>query len=132
MIEKLGTINTILLGQFCFAICFCVGLTGTSVIHFFVTLGMLGVGWNFTFMSATRLLVASYTPAEAGRVEGVNEMVLQAGGAVASTVAGVILANGGWAGVLFTACPLVAINTLALVVLKTKRRKSQAQVKSGK
>jgi predicted MFS family arabinose efflux permease len=61
-------------------------------------------------------------------VEGVNEMVIQAGGAVASTFAGVLLADGGWTGVILAACPLVAINTVALIALKIKRRKVYVNV----
>ena len=116
-------LNTILLGQCCFAVCFCVARTGSSFAHFALTLATLGVGWNFSFMSATRLLVASYAPSEAGRVEVVNEMAIQAGGAAASCFAGMLLNSRGWAGVILTACPLIAITTLALIALKMKRRR---------
>ena len=54
LMDTLGKVNTILVGLVTFACSILVGMSGTSVPHFMVTLCLLGLGWNFTYLGSDR------------------------------------------------------------------------------
>ncbi|MBI2506421.1 MAG: MFS transporter [Candidatus Latescibacteria bacterium] len=63
-----------------------VGLSGLELEHFLVGLTLLGVGWNFLFVSATALLTTTYEPWERTRVQALNDFAVF-GALVLSTLA---------------------------------------------
>lgn len=63
-----------------------VGLSGMELEYFLVGLTLLGVGWNFLFVSATALLTTTYEPAERTRVQALNDFAVF-GALVLSTLA---------------------------------------------
>jgi predicted MFS family arabinose efflux permease len=81
-------------------------LHGTSVLHFDISLILLGVGWNFGFIASTAMLSTAYRPEEAAKVQAANEQVVFGVMAIASIASGLLLQWIGWE----------AINVLAIVV----------------
>ncbi|MDO5643620.1 MAG: MFS transporter, partial [Paracoccus sp. (in: a-proteobacteria)] len=65
-----------------------VALSGVAVGHFTLSLILLGIGWNFGFIGATTMLTRAHSPAERGRVQGVNVMVVFGGVYLASLASG--------------------------------------------
>ena len=100
------------------------GLSGTGLVNFFVTLILLGVGWNFSFIGATNLLANNHTPSERGKTQGINDMIIFGFVALASLSSGALLncsgenIQQGWQLVNLGMFPLLLIATATLVVLK--------------
>ncbi|MBM3613713.1 MAG: MFS transporter, partial [Alphaproteobacteria bacterium] len=65
-----------------------VALMGVEFEHFFVALVLLGIGWNFGFIGATSMLAGLHTPAERGRIQGMNDFIVFAGVSLASISSG--------------------------------------------
>jgi hypothetical protein len=53
-------------------------LSGVTLFHFMLGLGLLGVGWNWTYIGATRLLSGAHRLSERGKVRRrwLNEILL--------------------------------------------------------
>lgn len=91
-----------------------VGLAGIDVAHFWATLILLGMGWNFGFVGASALVLESHRPEEKTRVQSFNDFMIFGIMAVGSFASGGLLSAYGWSMVLMVSfVPL----TLAVVVL---------------
>ena len=96
-----------------------IGLSGISIAHFWVTLILLGLGWNFGFIGATALVTDCYRPEERAKVQAANDFLIFGSVAVESFSSGKILNAGGWDSVNWLVFPPVAI---ALVLLAWQQR----------
>ena len=82
---------------------------------------MLGLGWNFLYVSGSTLIARLAEPAERGRVQGIADLIIFAAVAFASLSAGALHSFIGWSGlVLLCLLPVVLI---ACVVWLTPRGK---------
>lgn len=57
---------------------------------------LLGLGWNFCYVAGSALLADSLTPAEKGRMQGFNDLLVGAAAAFATLAGGVIMAQSGY------------------------------------
>ena len=89
-----------LAGLACYAATILIGLFNASVLGFWGTLVMLGIGWNFLFVAGTALLPTTYREGEQYRAQALNDTVVFSTQAVASLSAGWALAGMGWQGIL--------------------------------
>jgi hypothetical protein len=96
-----------------------VALSGLEIAHFWISLVLLGVGWNFAFVGATALVTECYRPSERGFVQSVNDFAVFGTVAVASFGSGAILATRGWTMVNLIIFPAA---TVALVLVFVIRR----------
>ncbi|MEM7198561.1 MAG: MFS transporter, partial [Pseudomonadota bacterium] len=62
---------------------------------------LLGVGWNFSYLSASYLLVGSDNPAAKG-IQGINDTVIALFATICSFASGALLAWAGWHSILFS------------------------------
>ncbi|RAZ72973.1 MFS transporter [Mesorhizobium atlanticum] len=91
-----------------------IGLSGVDVAHFWITLIVLGVGWNFGFLGASALVLECHRPEEKARVQALNDFAVFGTMTVGSFLSGGLLTAYGWGTILAVSfLPLV----LALVVL---------------
>lgn len=97
-----------------------VALSGLTVAHFWGTLVLLGVGWNFGFIGATTMVMECYRPEERAKVQGANDFLIFGSVAVASFSSGRLLSAGGWEVVNWLVFPPVAL-ALILVAWQTLR-----------
>jgi hypothetical protein len=74
-------------------------------MHYFGTMVLLGIGWNFLFLAGTTLLTQSYRVSERFKVQAANDFLIFGLQAVGSLGAGVLLATLGWNGVLAFSLP---------------------------
>ncbi|MBT6542548.1 MAG: MFS transporter [Rhodobacteraceae bacterium] len=130
LIARFGVEKIIACGLTFLGLASLVALNGTTLPHFFMTLILLGVGWNFGFIGATTALVDAHGPHESGRVQGMNDLFVFGGVTVASFASGGLMncAGGtpqsGWAAVNYAVAPLLLIAAISLFGL-IKRRHSQ-------
>src|SRR5699024_8515694 len=73
-----------------------VNILGVSYWYFLVSMLLLGVGWNFTFIGGTHLLTFTYSTEEQGKVQGMNEFMVFTAAAIGSLFAGQGIAWFGW------------------------------------
>jgi MFS family permease len=112
LIARFGLPNILLAGSAVLAGSVAAAVTGQTMAHFWVALILLGVGWNFLFVGGSALLATTHTPAERGKVQGVNELVIFTAVAVGSLLAGVLLHTVGWVGLNVLMLPLIAATSV--------------------
>lgn len=94
------------------------GLQGHAVMHYWWSLVLLGVGWNFLFVGGTALLVESYRPSERFKAQAVNEFSVFGASAAASLLAGTLIHAYGWDAILEASAPVLVIMLAALAWLR--------------
>jgi hypothetical protein len=94
---RLITIRGLMLaGLACYCITIVIGLSDGSVMGFWGQLVMLGIGWNFLFVSSTALLPTAYREGEQYRAQALNDSVIFTSQAVASLSAGWAISTVSW------------------------------------
>jgi len=101
-----------------------IGLTGITAMHFWSTLVVLGVGWNFGFVGASALVLETHRPQERNKVQAFNDFLVFGMMAIGSFSSGQLLANFGWSAVNMVVYPpvLVGLTVLAFASLTRRRR----------
>ena len=69
------------------------------------------------------MLTDTYRRAERGRVEGINDLVVFGGAAVASFISGQTLSTGGWDTINLIVLPVAAIVLAAVLALVLQERR---------
>ncbi len=114
IIARIGAHLTAAIGLLLIIACAITALNGISVTHFNIALILLGLGWNFGFIGSTTLLTQAYRPAEAGKVQAVNEQLVFGTMAVASIGSGLLLELIGWQAINILAIPVASAALLLL------------------
>jgi hypothetical protein len=105
-----------------------VAYAGVDLMNFFGALILLGLGWNFGFIGATAMLTASHTPAERGRMQGLNDLIVFGGVTLASLSSGGLMnCSGGtiiegWHAVTLAMAPFLVLAGAALIWLARRNR----------
>jgi predicted MFS family arabinose efflux permease len=90
------------------------------VAHFWLTLILLGLGWNFSFIGASAMVLECHRPEEKTRVQSLNDFIVFGTMAVGSFSSGGILTAYGWDTVLWVSFgPLVLAS--AALAMRAKR-----------
>jgi len=120
LIKKIGNIKMILIGIFAFCVCIVVAYSGHQVGHYWWSLLLLGVGWNFLFIGGTTLLPFSYEANERFKVQAVNDFLIFGTQAFSALSAGLIVHALGWETLLLINIPFLAIPVVAVLYLRRK------------
>ncbi len=86
-----------------------IALSGQQVMHYWWALMLLGIGWNFLYLSGTSLLPQSYRDVERHKVQASNDFILFGFQAIASLLAGWVLFNAGWHWVVLSSLPFIVM-----------------------
>ena len=100
-----------------------IGLSGITAMHFWATLIVLGVGWNFSFIGASALVLETHRPQERNKVQAFNDFLVFGMMAIGSFSSGQLLANYGWSAVNMVVFPPVALGLVALSLASWARRR---------
>lgn len=115
LIGRFGAGRMIAAGLTTIAASAVVGLTGTTVAHFWLALILLGIGWNLGFIGATSMVTECHRPEERTRVQSVNDFLIFGTMAIGSFLSGQLLARFGWA--MVNEVALVFVFVAALIAL---------------
>ncbi|MCW8834018.1 MAG: MFS transporter [Colwellia sp.] len=107
LVKKVGLKGLILLGSVIYTAVALIAFSGQEVMHYWWALMLLGIGWNFLFLTGTSLLPQSYHAGERHKVQATNDFVLFGFQAFASLMAGWVLFAGGWNYVVITSLPFI-------------------------
>ncbi|RDW14045.1 MFS transporter [Paracoccus thiocyanatus] len=129
LITRFGATPVVMIGLALTGLSAAVGLLGVEVAHFWLTLVLLGIGWNLGFIGASAMVLETHRPEEKARVQSLNDFVVFGTMAVGSFLSGGLLAAYGWGTVLWLSfIPLVsAVVALALAGASGKRRGKAAR-----
>jgi len=109
LVKKIGLKSLMFIGTVIYALVTIVAFSGEQVIHYWWALVLLGIGWNFLFLTGTTLLPQSYNPSERHKVQAINDFIIFGLQATASLLAGWVLFKAGWYMVVLTSLPFIAI-----------------------
>lgn len=117
LINRVGAIPVIYYGLALIGLSALAAITGLSVSHFWVSLILLGLGWNFGFLGASALVLQCHTPYEAAKVQSINDFVVFGAMAIGSLLSGGLLSLYGWSVVASLTIPplIVAMGSLILL-----------------
>lgn len=96
LITRFGAPRVVMTGLVLTGISAAVGLTGVDVAHFWITLIVLGVGWNFGFLGASALVLECHRPEEKARVQSLNDFAVFGTMTLGSFLSGGLLTAYGW------------------------------------
>ncbi|MCO4321019.1 MFS transporter [Aliidiomarina quisquiliarum] len=109
LISRFGVDRIILTGTLVFLGSIVVALMGETLTHFWFSLVLLGIGWNFLFISGSALVATTHTESERGKVQGMNDLVIFSFVAAGSLMAGTLLHTLGWAKLNLAMLPAILL-----------------------
>lgn len=109
LIGKIGELKLILTGIAIFLLCIIAGFFAAGYWHFWITLVLLGIAWNFLFTAGTSLLPKAYKPEERFQAQALNDGVMFAIQAAASLSAGAVLYFLGWQAMMLSCIPILIL-----------------------
>ncbi|MCK1650038.1 MFS transporter [Bradyrhizobium sp. 149] len=100
-----------------------IGLSGITAVHFWATLIVLGIGWNFSFIGASALVLETHRPQERNKVQAFNDFLVFGMMAIGSFSSGQLLASYGWSAVNMVVFPPVVLGLAVLSLASWARRR---------
>jgi MFS family permease len=126
LIVRYGVNRIVALGLVMLAVSALVGIAGLTVMHFWISLTLLGVGWNFAFIGATTIVARSHRPEERTKVQSLNDFLVFGTMAFGSFASGMILATFGWVAVNALMFPPIIAAAALLIWLMMRERRQPA------
>jgi MFS family permease len=127
LIARFGAPRIVALGLLLEAGAAAVGLSGITATHFWAALFILGIGWNFSFVGASALVLETHRPQERNKVQAFNDFLVFGMMAVGSFSSGHVLANYGWSAVNLVVFPPVLLGLAVLTLASWTRRRASLQ-----
>jgi MFS family permease len=115
LVKRFGAAAIVYLGLALLAVAALIAASGLTLGHFYVSLIVLGVGWNFGFIGATSMLSDALAPEERAAVQGINDTAIALASAVAAFASGALVAGFGWAVLTLASLPIIVATALALL-----------------
>jgi MFS family permease len=125
LIARFGAPVIVALGLTLEAVAATIGLTGITAPHFWATLMVLGVGWNFGFIGASALVLETHLPQEKNKVQAFNDFLVFGMMAIGSFSSGQLLANYGWDAVNLVVYPPVLLGLVVLGLVSWAKRRAR-------
>ena len=125
LITRFGTIRVIQLGLALLAAAAAVGMAGSAEEYFLIDMILLGLGWNFSFVGASNLVLECHRPEERTRVQSLNDFLVFGMMIIGSFMSGGLLASYGWLAVNIAVLPFVALALVATLMAAFSYRNAQ-------
>src|ERR1700730_2117768 len=123
LITRFGAPRIVALGLALEAVAAIIGLTGITAPHFWATLMVLGLGWNFGFVGASALVLETHLPQEQNKVQAFNDFLGFGMAPIGSFSSGQLLASYGWDAVNLVVFPPVAVGLIVLALVSFAKRR---------
>jgi MFS family permease len=129
LIKRWGTWPIMAAGVVLNLACIAVALSGVSLMHFYVALVALGIGWNFLFIGGTTLATETYRPEEKTQAQAALDFSVYAVMTITAFSSGALVTTGGWASMNWGSLVPMALLVAALGWLKLSSRGPSASVR---
>jgi len=126
IVRRLGVPRIMIGGLIAYLICIAIAYSGHYLGNYWVSLILLGIGWNFLFIGGTTLLPQSYQANERFKVQAFNEFIVFGTQAIAALSAGWIVYAVGWELMLLFTLPIILIQLV--VIFRWIAKKPTAQL----
>ena len=126
LIRWFGVLNVMLWGALLLAGCVVINLQGDATENFWVSLALLGVGWNFLFTGGTTLLTTTYRSSEKARAQGLNDFVVYSVISFTAVGSGGFHAWFGWQAINVGVTPFLVLAAALVVWLRIRERTAPA------
>ncbi|APX13912.1 MFS transporter [Tateyamaria omphalii] len=127
LIKRFGAQTIATIGLVTIATAAIAAALGLSALHFYGSLIVLGVGWNFGFVGGTAMLDAAVSESEKAAVQGANDTIIALISTICAFAAGFVVSSVGWAVLAMISGGIILV---AIAALAFDRNTSQ-KVKSG-
>jgi MFS family permease len=127
LIARFGAPRMVALGLTLEGVAASIGLSGITTLHFWATLMVLGVGWNFAFVGASALVLETHLPQEKNKVQAFNDFLVFGTMAVGSFSSGQLLANYGWSAVNLVVYPPLLLGLVVLALVSFAKRRARLE-----
>jgi MFS family permease len=127
LIARFGKERIAATGLVLIAISAAIALSGLALANFWLSLILLGVGWNFGFIGATAMVAECHTPEERSKAQGANDFMVFGTVAAASFFSGTLLNWSGWATINWLVFPAVALVLVPLLWQAARQNPAVAQ-----
>lgn len=128
LIKRVGERPILLLGVLLIGLSAWVNTGGTELMSFMVGLTVLGVGWNFMYVSCTTILTSVYrTDGERARVQSANDFLVFATMIVSTFAAGPLEERIGWLSLNHAAVWVTTAVGVALLLLMWRERGTRTE-----
>ncbi|PCH52911.1 MAG: MFS transporter [Cellvibrionales bacterium] len=115
LVRRIGELGLISLGAMAFLIMVIAVYSRYEFMNYWVSLVLLGVGWNFLFIGGTTLLPRAYQESEKFKVQAFNDFTIFGIQAVSALMAGWLLASYGWQTLLLVTIPVLSLLAISVV-----------------
>ena len=122
LIARFGAQVILISGILTYFLAIACALAGDKFWWYFVSLALMGLGWNFLFIGGSSLVVSVAKAEERGRVQGIADLMTTGTVAVASLTAGVLHSQFGWTVMVLSALGPVMIIAASILWLAMSRR----------
>ncbi len=123
LFKQLGIRGMMSVGLLCYCATVAIGYYDISVNGFWIQLVLLGVGWNFLFVSGTALLPRSYKQQDRFKGQAINDLTVFSFQALAALSAGWALGLINWQQILLICLlPILILAALLLIEGRINRR----------
>lgn len=118
VIKRIGATAVVAAGLILLATAALVAAAGLSGPHFYVSLIVLGTGWNFGFIGATAMLAERVASGDRALVQGANDTIIALAATICTLAAGAIVTGPGWTFLAMASLPVIAVAALALLSIR--------------
>jgi len=122
LIKKYGHSKIMYFGIIILMLCILINFVNQSFYNYLFGLILLGIGWNFLFISGTSLLIISYKPEEKFKAQGFNDFFVFSTQAIGALSAGFLLNIFGWQFINILCIPLLIIVILTVYIADLKQK----------
>ena len=119
LIKRFGTKPIVACGLALLIAAAAIAASGLTLPHFYGSLVLLGIGWNFGFVGATSMLASVVSPAERSLVQGVNDTIIALAATIFAFASGAIVARYGWTILAVAAIPILLLALFSLRPART-------------
>ena len=126
LIKKFGVRQVMFAGVVLNFVTVAIALSGVTVAHFWWSMFILGVGWNFVYIGATAMLTETYRPSERAKAQGINEFCIFSVMVVTAFSSGFLLDGSGWELLNYISIVLITIIAVALTWFALRRTPTTA------
>ncbi|MBL6679685.1 MAG: MFS transporter [Alphaproteobacteria bacterium] len=110
IIMKLGSRKVMMIGVLMYIVSISFAIIGQTFQHFWMSLFLCGLGWNFLYVGGSDVIAKSALPEERAKVQGVTDFIIFSFVAIGSFLAGVLHTKIGWEIMMFyTSIPIIIL-----------------------
>ena len=126
LIKRFGIIAILSAGVALNLLSIAIALSGVEVMHFLISMFLVGVGWNFLFTAGTALSLKAYQPEEKNKAQGAINFCVFAVMMVTSFASGALVTTQGWTLLNYISLIPVALTGIAVIWYVVQGRARQA------